>query len=312
MKTEKVTLQISLSPSDYRHVKYLLSHQISALKNQVDEILLTYDVHKSKGRFSIDWEKNNIDMWDFLKNLAKTHKKINLIKVDYDIEKNKEIANSFFGRNSIPQKDWRGGPFYTYFFGIHAAKYDFVFHLDSDIFLGGLSESWIEEAIHLYKNDEKILFINPLAGPPKHDGTLIGQEYMPYSKSLYHYKFNSMSTRIFLVDKKRLSRYTFKKIRTFKIGELFRALYKGNPPYILPEEFISQNMINNKQYRVDFKGNAPGLWSLHPPYRTDSFYANLPELIKKIENGDVPESQKGYYDIVDELVDWSEAKAKLK
>lgn len=306
-----ITLQISLAPSDFKHVLHLLPHQLKVFENQVDEILLTYDTHKSKGRFAINWEQNNAKMWAFLQEYAKQHPKISLLKIDYSAAKNQDIAQKYFKRKSIPAKDWRGGPFYTYFYGIHEAKNNFVFHIDSDLFFGGLSQTWLQEAINLYKADSQILFINPLPGPPKNDGTLIGQNYFNYKNKPFYFGFNGMSTRLFLVDKNRLALNFIKNLVTTKVRELIRALYKKNPPFKLPEEIFGKYMAKHQYIRVDFKGNKPGLWSLHPPYRTQQFYDDLPLIIKKIEENDVPETQKGFYDIVDELVDWTEVKSKL-
>lgn len=307
-----ITLQISLSPSDFKHVVHLLPHQLKVFENQVDEVLLTYDTHKSKGRFALNWEENNKKMWVFLEDFANQHSKIRLLKIDYSVSKIKEIAEKYFDRKSIPAKDWRGGPFYTYFFGIHEAKNDYVFHLDSDLIFGGLSENWMKEAMNLYQNDFRILFINPLAGPPKSDGTLIKQQYFIYDSKPFHFGFYTMSTRLFLVHKNKLSEHIIKNIYTSKIGEISRAILRKNPPFKLPEEILSHHLINNNYIRVDFKGDNPGLWSLHPPYRTAQFYKDLPLIIKKIEENNVPKSQNGFYDIVDELVNWSEARKKLK
>ena len=121
-----VTLQISLAPSDYAHVIHLLPHQLKVFGSQVDEILLTYDTHKSKGRFALNWEENNAKMWEFLENYSRQNSKVSLIKIDYSSQKRKEIAKKFFNRTSIPAKDWRGGPFYTYFFGLNEARHDYV------------------------------------------------------------------------------------------------------------------------------------------------------------------------------------------
>jgi len=309
---DSITLQISLAPSDYKHCVHMLAHQLKVFENQVDEILLTYDTHKSKGRFAVNWEENNAKMWAFLEDFSKTNTKIKLLKIDYSQSKNKEIANKFFNKNTIPSKDWRGGPFYTYFFGIYEAKNDYVFHIDSDMFFGGLSQTWIKEAIELFESDAQILFINPLAGPPNGNGELKNQKDFPYKNKAFYFGFETMSTRLFLVNKNRLQQKPIKNINTLKFRELIRALYKKNPPFKLPEEILSKYMIQNNFIRVDFKSNEPGLWSLHPPYRTEQFYADLPQIIQKIENNDIPESQKGCYDIVDELVDWSEVRNKLK
>ena len=77
----KVTLQISLAPSDYKHAIHLLPHQIKIFYNQVDEILLTYDTHKSKGRFGLNWEQNNKLLWDYITEFASDKEKIRVIKI---------------------------------------------------------------------------------------------------------------------------------------------------------------------------------------------------------------------------------------
>nr|WP_294899511.1 hypothetical protein [uncultured Pedobacter sp.] len=308
----EVTLQVSLAPSDYKHAIHMLEHQLSVFEDQVAEILLTYDTHKSKGRFAIGWEENNSKLWTFLETVAKKHQKVRLLKIDYSKTKKKEIANRFLKLKTIPAKDWRGGPFYTYFFGINESKHDFVFHIDSDMFFGGLSKTWMTEAIKLYDNDESILFVSPLAGPPRLDGKLINQATTLYKEKAFHFRFSTMSTRLFLVNRTRLLKYSLGNIRTFKINELLRALYRQNPAYRLPEDILSSLLVKNDLIRVDFKGESPDLWSLHPPYRTDEFYKTLPMIIDKIVKNNVPYSQLGYYDIVDELVDWSKARDRLK
>lgn len=306
-----ITLQISLAPSDYKHSIHLLHHQLKVFESQVDEILLTYDTHKSNGRFSVNWEENNVNMWNFLESFAAKNTKVRLVKIDYSQEKVKEIANFFFNRNKIPAKDWRGGPFYTYFFGIYEAINANVFHIDSDLFFGGLSKTWLAEALELYNDDEKILFVNPLAGPPTENEVLYHQKYSNYKNLSRHYVFNTVSTRLYLVNKHRLATKPLTNINTFKPGELIRGIFRKNPLFKLPEEFLSEHMQKNNLIRVDFKGQQNGLWSLHPPYRTQKFYEQLPLLIERIEKNDIPNAQKGHYDIVDELFDWSEARLKL-
>jgi hypothetical protein len=63
--------------------------------------------------------------------------------------------------------------------------------------------------------------------------------------------------------------------------------------------------------RREFLGTAPGMWSLHPPYRSEDFYRRLPELVRRVEAGDMPEAQTGDHDVNASLVDWSEALAAL-
>jgi hypothetical protein len=68
-------------------------------------------------------------------------------------------------------------------------------------------------------------------------------------------------------------------------------------------------MAEHSLFRVDFLGEPPGMWSIHPPYRSPEFYQALPGLIERIEAGDIPDAQRGDHDVNDSMVDWSSARA---
>jgi hypothetical protein len=74
---------------------------------------------------------------------------------------------------------------------------------------------------------------------------------------------------------------------------------------------LSRAMRGRGLVRVDFLGTAPGMWSLHPSYRSRLFHDSLPRLIAQIEGGDIPETQRGCHDINDGLIDWSGAVARV-
>ena len=81
-------------------------------------------------------------------------------------------------------------------------------------------------------------------------------------------------------------------------------------PYEIPEHIISTVMRRKELVRIDLLGEAPGMWSLHPVFRTEAYYRELPGLIDRIESGDMPEEQLGDYDVVDTLVDTSRERAE--
>jgi hypothetical protein len=307
---QKTSLQINLSPGDYLHVKLLLKHQLKILSGQVDEIVLTVDTKPSKGRFSKDWFAYKDQLNDFLATEIAPAFDVRTVFVDYSQPAKLDVARYFFGGNDIPDKDFRGGPFYAYFFGLFAAANNLVFHLDSDMFLGGGSQTWISEAVQLFSSNRSCLIVSPLPGPPHPGDLLIGQE-SARKIAPYTYAFDNMSTRIFMVDK---GRFITQKLSLKKpaFRQQVKAFADGNTNADLPEHLISAYQKKNNLERIDFFGTAPGLWSLHPPYRTKTFYDNLGALISNVEVNNLPESQNGYYDMVDEACDWTEAKEKLK
>ncbi|MEM6821195.1 MAG: glycosyltransferase family A protein [Verrucomicrobiota bacterium] len=312
-QSHPVTLQIGLSPTDYRMAPLLLRHQLRQWHNQFDEILITLDSHKSSGRFSDNWDHGKDIMVALLDELSQEHPKIIWRWIDYSQETVEAIAQTYFGISHIPAKDHRGGPFYTYFFGLAQATHDWVFHTDADIFFGGGSQTWVKEAIQLMQNDPSIVFSSPLPGPPSLCGELRSQISTPYSNATsLAFRFDGMSTRLFLTQKSRL----VDKLTPFALPfpgwkPYLKALIEFNPRAELPEIIVSQSMAKQSALRVDFLGKPPGMWSLHPPYSSETIFKCIPQLIEAIETGSLPQEQLGCHDINDSLLDWSDARQQL-
>jgi hypothetical protein len=49
--------------------------------------------------------------------------------------------------------------------------------------------------------------------------------------------------------------------------------------------------------RLDFAGREPGMWSLHPAERPPAFLDALPDLVARVEAGDVTDAQRGRFDL---------------
>ena len=305
----KVTLQISLAPPDFPHSRHLLIHQLNAFNGQVDEILLTIETRPSKGRFATGWSTYETELYDFIQKDIDPRFNIRVLPVDYASSSKKDISQFFFGKNDIPDKDFRGGPFYAYFFGLFRAKHDIVIHLDSDMFLGGAGKNWIADALGVFEKKSGCAVVSPLPGPPHPEEILVGQNSYE-RKGHFMFEFQGMSTRIFMLDR---SMFSGTKLSLNKPGikNQIRAVLSGNSNADLPEHIISDFMIRQKQHRIDFLGSGQGMWSLHPPYRTPEFYHQLPDLIARVEQSNLPPTQYGFYDISDDLFDWTEAKQNL-
>jgi hypothetical protein len=309
MNAPSVTLQISLSPADYRHACELLPHQVRQWRGQASEILITADYQHGAGRFSTNWKEGE----DRIAALAESIPGARFIRVDYGAAARARVSEEFFGGQPIPAKDFRGGPFYAYFFALNAAAHDNVFHTDSDIFFGGGSRTWMMEALAHMHTHKDVLFSSPLPGPPSADGGLRSQSAEPEPGPQPAFQFHSMTTRLFLLSRRRF-RETVKALRSRfpSPRETVKALVEGNPPADLPEHLFNRAMCRCGLVRRDFLGEHPGMWSLHPPYRSEAFYALLPELIRRVESGDVPEGQRGCHDVNASMVDWSDVETALR
>ena len=223
------------------------------------------------------------------------------------------LAAAYFNNKRVPNKTHRYGPFYSYFYGLYHAANDYVFHIDSDIFFGGSDPNWIIEAVGLLKSERGVVTCSPFPGPPTVDGKLLDQSGKMDNSELRKVYFDSFSTRLFVINKESFTKMICPM--PIKIAEwplLYRALLRFRPIFELPEDTITHIMREKGLKRIDFLGTGEGIWSLHPPFRNEEFFEKLPLLIEHIEAGNIPDAQRGYYDLNDSMIDWSDAREAIK
>lgn len=309
--TAGVTLQISLAPTDLPTAQHTVPHQLRQWAGQVDEVLLTLDLHRSRGRYSAAFEERLPGMRQFLAGVCAKNPHARVSDVDYSEAARAALAEKYFGGQRYPEKDWNGGPFHSYLAGLDGAAHDYVLHMDSDMMYGGGSQTWIAEAIQLMRDNANVIACNPLPGPPTANGALRSQTLDSFPYSSFAYSVAAVSTRVFFLDRARFRRMmpVLPALPALTLRREWQARFDGNPPFAAFEDVVSSAMAERGVVRVDFLGEAPGMWSLHPPYRSAEFFERLPELIAQVEVGDVPEGQRGMHDMDDSMIDWSAARA---
>ena len=310
MKPHKISLQINVSPTDWKICEQLLERQIRFWYNELDEIVLSVESQKSHGKFALDFDKNKEGLLGLIEKMIARYPKTRAHFIDYSPQRNALLSGLFFTAPPIPHKDYRGGPFYCYFDGLAECRNQYVMHLDADMILGGVPDSWLQDAVDLLNSRADYLFVNPLPGPPAAGFHLKAADFdlrQEYTRRLdnYTFLFPKMSTRVFLTD--------LHKLRDYKISLKKAPLSPGNVKwffknnwnwgYELPEVLISGMMERNNLFRVDTLGDTPGAtktaacFTLHPLLKPATFIDALPGLLEKIDKDEFPESQRGYYNI---------------
>jgi hypothetical protein len=312
-----IVAQMSTYPLDVRHLEYILPHQIRVWGPMVDRMVVTIDTHQSRsGRYRVsNFDDNLARLRRLIQDARQTYPQLQVADVDYSEATQRAVARYFFDLDSIPVKAWDGGPFYAYFYGLYIAEAQYVMHFDGDMLFGGGGRTWIRDAIACMEQRPDVLVTAPFPGPPRADGAIFGHEahagFMYSRESLPElaYRHMHVSTRAFMID---LNRFKA-RLGVFPLlrpSQRLKALLLGNPPQAREAEVVlSQTMQREGLYRVDLVGSPPGLWSLHPPFRSEEFYRRLPELILAVETANVPDGQRGHFDMNDTMIDWTEARA---
>jgi hypothetical protein len=302
---DPVSLQINLAPTDLPHATHTVPHQLRQWGRQVDEVLFVVDLHRSRGKFADGWDERLPGLRRLIADCCVRHPNVRSVDVEYAYDARARVEAAFFRGRLMPAKDYRGAPFYAYFFALLAASNDYVLHLDSDMMFGGGSPTWVAEALQVLESRPEVLACNPLPGPPTSDGSLRSQKLEQEPVGGVAFRAHELSARLFLLDRRRLSDLRLDR-PTWK--QAWGARVDGNPPYLPAEGVISRAMVRSGLIRLDFLGRAPGMWGVHPPYRSRAFYDGLPGLISDIECGNVRDGQRGCHDIEDCTIDWSDVR----
>jgi hypothetical protein len=317
-----VTLEITLAPPDLRHAEHVLPHQLRTWAAQVREILCVVDLCPVPGRPDRSWEPDGRRLVELVDACCAVHPHAHRRIVDYGADVASAVSAFFLRGKPIPAKTYRGGPFHAYFFGLHAASHDYVFHVDSDIMFGGGSQTWMDEAVHLLADRRDVLVCQPFPGPPRSDGRVHAAGAEPEPGPTRAFRFKTITTRYFLIDRHRFRERigglevrahspVFKRVglvawlrgvRDLPFRDRLRPLTLATPRIDLPERLLGEAMVVAGMHRIDYLGREPGMWTLHPRERTERYYKLLPQLVGRIERGDVSEQQRGHYDLDESML----------
>ena len=315
-------LQINLYAFDAFHAEFTVPHQLRVWADQVDRVLVTVDTgpvgasRYQKPGFADALDKLLAD----LKALETAHPKMVVDPVRYDDAAVQLAARTFFpdlGCARYPLAAFDGGPFHVYFYGLARCNARFVLHMDGDMLFGGGSTTWMDEAIARLSQHHDALVAAPLSGPPTNAGDIdasrhsefrgvsgiegVGPVPLPQrlSSEPLLWSFATVSTRVFLLDMQRFC----ERVRSLRmlrppLTRRLRALLLDQDPTAMPAEAVlTHNMVRLGLGRLELLGEEPGLFSIHPWDRTPAFIAALPAIIRRIEENDIPEGQRGDFDL---------------
>lgn len=213
------------------------------------------------------------------------------------------VSQTFFGTRRVPGRDYRTVPLLGWAAALYEAKTDLVVHFDSDILLHqSPAHDWIADGTALIEKDSSVMFVAPLPGPPAPDGTLRGQQERPVRDSENNFRFKTFSSRRFLVSRSRLYELLPTPLRYLSWRRRVAGAVTRRSAALPWESHIDLALQGSPFFRVHLASQRA--WTLHCPDRSAEWLGLLPRLIERVERGEFPSAQAGFYDLA--LEHWRE------
>ena len=225
-----------------------------------------------------------------------------VVPIDYSPRYRRRIYRKHFG---VPMRQTHsngGYPILGSIAAIEESRADFFVHFDSDMLLyQDPGFSWIDQGIRLLRQNPDLLAVLPRSGPPHRDGRLrqqeeTGEAFEPDARGIYCFK--TFTSRGFLIDRRRFDRLLPLRPR-LPLVELLRNYLTAHNTMPEWETMIGYRLQETAFVRADLTSTRA--WTLHPDERGERFQAALPGVIARIEAGDYPPEQGGYYDLLLDL-----------
>lgn len=236
------------------------------------------------------------ELRDCCERLLKTGVVDRVVDIDYSEATRKQIYKKHFGQDVQFTHDYRGASVFGFIYSLEATQGDYILHFDSDMLLHQqASHNWITEGIALLKSCPDVMFVSPLSGSPSQDGSL-KQRGITYQRDPRgFYAFKAFTSRKFLVDRRRLEQML--PIRPDWVSWKRKAIsaVTGKSALNVWEIMMSSALQASDYLRADL--GSPSAWTLHTPDHGTAFVQALPQVIKRIEDGDYPSGQAGDYDL---------------
>ena len=103
---QQVTFQVNLAPADFPHARHTLPHQLRQWAGQVDEFLLTTDLHRvRRGHFGEGWDERRAPLAALIAECAAKYPNIRALDVDYDAAASRRVSAAEAPHELVRQAD---------------------------------------------------------------------------------------------------------------------------------------------------------------------------------------------------------------
>lgn len=283
------TLQIPITDSDVPVATHTLPHQMKKLGQFADDVLISIN------RPVPPTDPRPLD--ELLDGIVAEFSNVRVVEVEYDQNSVDWVSETFFGGRDYPLSDFKGIPIHAFLEQYRQSRHPHFFQLAADMMLGGVGDQWLNEAIEHLDRDPLTLTVSPLGGPAPRGGYHSGGSPTEVGVGLA-FRVPSFSSRDYLVklDEFLPAMADLDRLPPPRWVDSMQARLVGTAGIDHFEKLFEHRMVSTGKHRLDFEGSG-GFWTLHPLYKTPEFVAGLPGLLEAIDAGQIPEGQRGRYDL---------------
>ena len=199
------TLSINVAVPDMPFLESTIPHLVKSCDFPFRERVLVVDTAPLAARYRKDPTVGTLEQLLEVCSRLKDRNVIDDVRVvDYSSKLRQKILMKHLGKSAWETHDFRGAPIYPYLYAYEVADSDYFFHFDSDmLFHQDDGESWVNEGIRILRENEDVLSVTPLPGPPTKDGGLKqrGVHYKLDERGFYVFK--EFTSRRFLFNRER-------------------------------------------------------------------------------------------------------------
>lgn len=322
-----VTLQINVSAGDLRYLKYTIPRLVKQHRESCVSVLIVLDacrpqrtpivdpdVRFPKERFFQQVNETKETLFSICRDIGV--ERCVILEESRDQEYFRYLAKKYVGNGCLIGKGMThaggGAAFMAYFAALDIPTTEYVLHFDGDMILYQKEGySWVNDALEHMEKDNRIISAIPRNAPPLSGEMRDVQPQLKMGRPLENFGNNWgndwFSTRIFLMNRKKLSSYlpllTIFPIECGKflsemwIRRLLRRCFPRDPEILL---FKRLSPINKRTLIL----KSLHAWTLHPVDKGPWFTETLPRILDLVDQGKTPIDQQGVEDIDSDI--WKE------
>ena len=312
MASPTCSLWFFVARTDLPFMMLTIPHIVKMCNFPFQEKVLAIDTAALSGE-KVD--RPGIGTMEDLRQCAQTllHKGVvdRIVDFNYDSRYQERLYLKHFGSAIKPTHNYKGYPILGSIFKIEECQSDYLVHFDSDMMMyQEPSYRWIAEGIDLMEANPQIMFVRPMTGPPISDGKFCESDMGKLNPQGF-YEFKHFGSRLYLLKCNRFdellplpiiwyNEYRQQFVKNWPEGmKTALNIWTGKGKLDSWEIMVSEKLKQTDYLRINLTN--PRAWSLHPKERSPAFIAALPSIIARIERGDFPAKQAGFYDLIFDL-----------